>query len=57
MKILQEPHFQPITLVLESAEEAHTFWGVLQESTDIDDAATKAMASRLSDWLSTEAHL
>ena len=58
MKIKQDPQFQPITITLETLEEAETLWGVIEA-----DNLTKTIPGRreilidLSNWFSNNAQL
>ena len=56
MKLQQHPVFQPITITLETSEEAVAFWGIL-ESVKSGHGAADALACRISNWLSEHAQL
>jgi len=56
MQIKQEPKFQPITIVLETAEEAQSLWDAIERGT----SANSMMPTSLYDlcgWFSNEAQL
>ena len=59
MKILQENiEFCPIAVVLETKRELEVFWDIMirvKKCTDKNDEYE--MAVKISDWLTTEAHL
>ena len=59
MKMLQENKgFSPVAIVLQSHEEVEIFWNMLlrvSRCADVENEVT--MAIKISDWLSTEAHL
>ena len=57
MLIEQQPEFQPITITLETKEEAERFWELLRYCHTKRQGPLKEMANKLSDWFSTEAHL
>lgn len=57
MRIEQQPEFQPITITLETREEAKQFWDLLLHCSTKRQGPLKALATRLSDWFSNEAHL
>ena len=52
MKIKQKPKFQPITIVLETAEEADTFWDMCENSHSNLGGSARRMAIKLSDAFS-----
>ena len=60
MKIKQDPHFEPITIRLETRDEAETFWGMVlagekgaqQESS----SRVRKMSIELSDWFTNFFH-
>ncbi len=61
MKIQQEPKFQPITLVLETKEEAEALWELV-DSSGIEISSRKRQLRRklrrkISNWFSTQAQL
>ncbi len=54
----QSSEFSPIALVLETREEAQTFWDLITRITHVTNRSAEfEMALRISDWLSNEAHL
>ena len=55
MKIEQKPKFQPITITLETAEEAEGFWGIV--SGENLNSASKKLAIKISNWLTEKAQL
>lgn len=59
MKITQQgAEFVPITLVLETKEEASLLWDMMLKVTqETKDAKQFAMACAISDWITNEAHL
>jgi hypothetical protein len=57
MKILQEKSFKPITLTLETAEEANAFWGILEVGAKELRGEDKELALKLSNWFSNNAEL
>lgn len=58
MKITQKPKFQPITITLETADEAEAFWNALRsvETVVIDEAAHRIVID-LSNWFSNISQL
>jgi hypothetical protein len=57
MKLEQED-FKPITITLESAQEAQTFWDVINESSgNAAPVANVNMRMKISGWFSNCAHL
>ena len=56
MKLQQHPVFQPITITLETSEEAVAFWEILG-SVKSDHGAADDLACRISNWLSEHAQL
>jgi hypothetical protein len=50
VKILQEPSYQPITFILETRQEAETFWAMVR---DESDPRSIALRVKFSDWFST----
>ena len=62
MKFLQEPKFQPISIVLETKEEAEAMWKIVQfiassiSPSNFNNEAMK-LAIDLSSKFSDEAHL
>ena len=59
MKITQQgAEFVPITLVLETKEEAAMLWNMmLKISREAKKYEEASMAAAISDWISSEAHL
>lgn len=63
MKITQQgAEFVPITLVLETKEEAAMLWNMMfkisREAKKYEEASMAAsMAAAIADWISSEAHL
>lgn len=57
MKIQQKPQFQPITLVLETSEEADWLWALVEGEIDHDDRRKQEFYTALSNWFSTQAQL
>ena len=56
MKIAQTPSFQPITITLETRDEADAFFAMLtQRHGEIHDPADR-LRIKLSDWFSNEYH-
>ena len=56
MKIEQKPKFQPITITLETSEEADMFWEVIVGGVVISKKAKK-FGIEISNWLSNNAQL
>ena len=60
MKIEQKPKFQPITITLETQEEAETFWAFISigesKPTEIW-GRLDAMSKQLGNWFSNQAQL
>jgi hypothetical protein len=54
MRILQEPKFQPITIILETAQEANQFWDIIE---DMGSGDRENLRIKLSNWFSCEAQL
>ncbi len=54
MQIIQTPAFQPITITLETEDEAQAFFGIV--SGESDDRSEN-LARKLSDWFTESAHL
>ena len=57
MKIEQQQEFKPITITLETREDANQFWDLLRYGSSKRQGAVKELGDKLSDWLSNEAHL
>ena len=57
MKIEQHQEFQPITITLETSEDAKLFWDLLLYCKTKRQGPLKKLANQLSDWFSNEAHL
>lgn len=58
MKIEQNPEFQPITITLETKEEAEEFLEVMSYHAKYSPSSDRgALSSKISDWFTTEAHL
>lgn len=59
MKITQQgAEFVPITLVLETKEEASLLWDMmLKISRESEKPSEFEMATAISDWITNEAHL
>ena len=55
MLIKQTESYQPITITLQSSEEAHTFWGIMERANG--DTNAKQLAHKLCSFFSNEAHL
>ena len=56
MKIEQKPKFQPITITLETSEEAKLLWEVIVGDQEIGKKAKK-FGIEISNWLSNNAQL
>ena len=56
MKIDQEKYFKPITIVLETADEANLFWHLVNVYS-IPDGPLSEMAIKISNWFSSEAQI
>ena len=56
MKIRQDAIFQPIKIILETAEEAEAFWAILN-ATPKDQSDSDALACRISNWFSEHAQM
>ena len=55
MDIIQtESEFKPITITLETREEANIFWGIMEGR--FEEKKVKRMATKLSDWFCTRVH-
>lgn len=57
MRIEQKPEFQPITITLETKEDADLFWGLITYGSAKRQGAIKEFGDKISDWFSNEAHL
>jgi len=59
MKIVQEESFEPITIVLETKDEAIAFWDLVIKSggSGSRDENMAQMAIRLNDYFTNNAHL
>lgn len=58
MNITQEPKFQPITITIETKEEAEIFLGmVLVAHTEVTNGAQEDMAFNISNWFSNDAQM
>ncbi len=58
MKIEQNPEFQPITITLETAEEAEALWRAVRDAETVTiDKDRFDILRELSDWFTTEAQL
>jgi hypothetical protein len=58
MKIKQDPKFQPITIVLETSEEAMALWRALMLSEGLHDNELEWQTVReLSNWFSNNAQV
>lgn len=58
MKVKQNPMFQPITITLETPEEAEALWDALRSAETLaQDAATHRIIMDLSNWFSNHAQL
>jgi len=60
MEISQEPKFQPITIILESKEEAEALWKAVRFFDfiwgEINEKDVKILG-RINNWFSTQANL
>lgn len=58
VKIKQQPKFQPITITLETTEEAEAFWNALRsaETVVVDDSARRIVLD-LQNWFSSVSQL
>jgi len=56
MRVMQEEAFKPITLVLETKEEALALWNLIDSKGDRTDEE-KSFAMRLSNWFTNRAQL
>jgi hypothetical protein len=56
MKVDQEAKFSPITIVLETADEAEILWRAIREVIP-DTPIDRKFINELSDWFSLKAHL
>ena len=54
MKIAQTSQFQPITITIETYDEAQAFFGIVSGQSD---DRSERMATVLSDWFTESAHL
>jgi hypothetical protein len=58
MKIEQEQKFQPITIVLDTQEDAIAFWDlIIWHPADAERRRVKEIRDALSSWFSNEAKL
>ena len=57
MKIEQKPKFQPITIMLETREEAEIFWDLISMERVIKSGKILSMGIELSNWFSNNAQL
>jgi len=57
MKVTQQEGFKPITIVLESKEEALVFWGLINSFRDNFPEEEQKLGRQLSNWFSNNAHL
>ena len=57
MKIQQEPKFQPITLTLETKEEAEWLWEMVDNSGPQPSRQQQEFYTALSNWFSDQAQL
>ena len=58
MKISQPtPPFAPISLVIQTREEADAFWGILCDADAHAEPHVRKLANELSDWFSDNAKL
>ena len=56
MRLVQEPAFSPIAIVLETADEAETLWAIVRHA-EGHNQFERDMIRKLSDLFSNEAHL
>ena len=52
MRMCQERNFKPISLTLESAEEAETFWDLMELAAQEGGEGEKEFALFICDWFS-----
>ena len=57
MKIEQKPKFQPITITLETREEAEIFWDLISMERVIKSGEILSMGIELSNWFSNNAQI
>ena len=57
MQIMQKPKFQPITIVLETAEEAEWLWELADGLPDVVTEEQRRFYKNLSDWFCQQAQL
>lgn len=55
MECKQEPKFQPITITLETAQEAEALWAVLERR--VESQSEQKIINDLADWFSQQAQL
>jgi len=57
MKLEQKAKFQPITITLETEEDATAFWDLIRFCNSKRPAKLKELATKISDWFSNSAQL
>lgn len=57
MRLNQKEEFKPITITLETAEEAETFLKIIMYCSSKRPDHLKDMANKISNWFSNEAQL
>ncbi len=55
MKLEQEVNFQPITITLETVEEAEALWAIMQ--CEFKTKAARDLAIEISNWMTEQAQL
>lgn len=57
MKIEQEQNFTPITITLESKEDAELFWELIRHCSSYRQGKLRDFATQISNWFSLTARL
>ena len=55
MKLEQKPKFQPITITLETADEAEAFWAIM--SCEFKTKAARDLSIEIFNWITDQAQL
>ena len=55
MKLEQEVKFQPITITLETMEEAEALWAIME--CEFETKAARDLAIEISNWMASQAQL